>query len=164
MRTRTHGSTGNLGSHGSRVVRDVNVPKVSATKWRFFDNKIPLCLQYNGLKTGRGSTLNNRNGRKTKKTIFTHLGQLQKKVYEWIVRFQYSIIDFILQPADRLFPELQNSTTSNNCTGACCQCRQVVKSKSASMLAVKSRSTDSILRTNRRFMSQRRTASESRFF
>ncbi|KAI6216210.1 hypothetical protein M3Y99_01833300 [Aphelenchoides fujianensis] len=162
MRTRGLSSSSSATSSGSRGSKDANAkkPPTSASKFRFYDGKIPLCLQYSQGSKSRTAALY-RNGRKqTKSTFLSSLSQLQKKLVEWLLTFQCSILDFVLQPVDRLFPELPAQQPS----ATCCRCHSTVnRSKSSSLLAVKTRSLDSY-RMARRFTQQRRTASESHFF
>lgn len=154
----------------------------SSTKWQ--TTKKPLCSQYSNAKNSKSSLLNNSRNirRQTPKSnnfdaiilinhlflanIFDTLYRFREKIVELLFSIQLRILDFILEPAEKLFPNDMSPVKHpiqrfGGCPGVCCRAAHLPANRSqsaSSMLPIKSRGMD---RRHLQYSMQRRTVSEN---
>lgn len=175
----SNGSNFNSLSGGSRIFRrestTTNGPsRSSSTKWQ--PAKKPLCVQQSNAGKYSRST-NVRNIRRQTKcnrissvpnqffpipvNIFDTIKRVREKLVELLLNIQLTILDFILEPADRIFPNENGACYPvqrfGGCSGSCCRSK---------MSANRSQSTTALSIRNRHHLTlhQRRTISQNFHF
>uniref|UniRef100_A0A1I7RSA6 Uncharacterized protein n=1 Tax=Bursaphelenchus xylophilus TaxID=6326 RepID=A0A1I7RSA6_BURXY len=91
-----------------------NIPQ----KWRFTDNKKPLCLQYTNsfsrCPRKISSNLTRPKSRPNSVRVFNFLGKCRDILLEWLFLLHVKIFDFLLEPAEKLFPTEMNIQQEKN--------------------------------------------------